>query len=666
MAGDAPTKIERHVYAELFRQYVDGTPVSERRQVATLLSRCAFAPHDCVLRLAQDEDVSVAHRVLAYSQVLSDCDLIAAIGRGPGAIRRAISLRNDVSDKVLTALRRHESDAEASVLPSDEAAESPGPEETTRVVRRAPAATVELAQPEPGEVEVAASAAPDEADEPDEEDAALRARAAGADAVLQALKDMARPGGRTGAPASREPGRSETATADVLTPDGEIPANEIRASEAPQPAMGELRAETDAASGSHVWAADVVRVERNAAPEADTGRDYTDKIAPDFSEILTGGKVLAEVVRALAAEKREARMSVDEQISGAGDDEPPARAEFGLRRRPPVVASAPESQEPPESQELVEDPAPADERMPERPAASAASQVVFRAPPRPEPMVAPVSAREERTVQPGTTLAPRAGRTAPTPGYAAAPGKAPARPVGPDFAPEAKAAAVGAREIQGIIRERLAGRGEPAVAAPALDRFLNADAAARMDAIAAAQTRVLAEAAASRVRMRSKIDAELVACLERTAAHRDMETLRGLLAQTLKLPAATVERIIADPSGEPLLVVAAAIGLPTSRTVSMLLQVSPAAFSLARVRELAALRAHLDIRVARHLVGQWTGLAPRPAVRPAVRPAGPSAHHAPVLDDAMRSRRDTIVRTSQASRENAVDEDGVLVLRNIV
>ncbi|MDJ0931818.1 hypothetical protein [Breoghania sp.] len=112
VAGEAPTKIERHVYAELFRQYVDVTPVAERRQIATLLSHCPYAPHDCVLELSQDEDASVAHRVLAYSEVLTDCDLIADIGRGLRAIRRAISLRHEISDAVRTALRQQADGAE--------------------------------------------------------------------------------------------------------------------------------------------------------------------------------------------------------------------------------------------------------------------------------------------------------------------------------------------------------------------------------------------------------------------------------------------------------------------------------------------------------------------------------------------------------------------------
>ncbi|PTW57669.1 uncharacterized protein DUF2336 [Breoghania corrubedonensis] len=598
VATEAPTKIERHVYAELFRQYVDGTPVHERRQVATLLARCPFVPHDCALRLAQDKDASVAHRVLAYSTVLGDCDLIAAIGRGPHAVRRAISLRHDISPEVRAALRRHAGDGDGLAL-LDEDVPAGVADASGQPDVRAPSHAEDENAPvdeTPGDAgEPAVIAAAGEAIEPEADlketavprlaapASAFPAHIESVDAVLQALKDMARP--------TRKAPRDDVAS----TP------NVIHAA----------------------------TLEREGAETACA-------VTPDRD----AGEVVADVVKATdATEDPGSEPSPEHQPKAEQQPdpaEPPLRVEFGLRRTPPParpgsLAAIPRMLE---TRREIAAASPVEPDMPSKP-----RQVVFRAPPRPEP----VAARGERSVEAGATLAPRAERSAPTPGFSASTGRM-IRGSSVENGVETPGEGTGRAEVPPL----------PA----ALVAFLRADTGERMEAIATAQARLMAEAVSSRVRMRAKIDAELVCCLENAAAARDMETLRRLMARTLELPVSAIERMIADPFGEPLLIAAAAIGLPTSRTVSLLLQVSPAAFSLDRVRELSFLRAHIDIRVARHMVAQWTGLSHKPAVR--------ANRHAPVLDDVMRSRRETIVRSAKAARENTLDDEGVLVLRNAV
>ncbi|MDJ0931819.1 hypothetical protein [Breoghania sp.] len=357
--------------------------------------------------------------------------------------------------------------------------------------------------------------------------------------------------------------------------------------------------------------------EPEAEPE-ETHEDLSvsDKIADEISSAIH-----ISALEAALRKPSEPRV-VEIEDRQEDEDELPTRAEFDLRRTSPparpgslaAVLLALSAKRAPSQR--VENAAPRNATL-----EITGARVRIDAQPRPDFVTAP----GERAVQPGATLAPRDTRTAPTPGFSR-----------PDSAAEASAPVV-------LPKCR-----------PALERFLSAGPEGRAEVIVSAQVQVLAQAAASRVRMRSKIDTELVQCLERTSAAKDMETLRRLLSLTFELPAHVIERMIADPHGEPLIALAMAAGMATSRTVSLMLQVSPAAFSLDRVRELAAMRGHFDIRVARYLVSEWTGLAPKPT------------RHAPVLDVAMRSRRATIGCAAAESAENTADDDGVLVLRNVV
>ncbi|WP_321341806.1 DUF2336 domain-containing protein [Breoghania sp.] len=721
VASDAPSRVERHVYAELFRQYITATPVKERRKVATLLSRCGFAPHDCVLALAQDEDVSVAHRVLAYSTVLHDCDLIAAVGRGPQSVRRAISLRRTLSDDVLSALGRYTSDGEdfvelddedeaAPVLEAEELDigpqfETPVPEESTdtlaliddgEAAEAAEAIDVveEIAAPEqtgeseligeseefvefaefeeigtPEELKLPESVDANEAMEAAElpQEAAISDEAEAADTAERAV-DISHDAAFADLPAQADDVLAELRALARKTPLPEQPP--VPWSDAGIMAGREKRSdfefvgedtsldEADALAQSveaMTAASDPAAHEESDAPAAapdqaaETGEEAwsEDARAEELSQELADGLAdqLADVSLGL---RIEADLEPMEQLRRYVEEKP-ARAAFGQRRTPPpsredAPGAIPLAQRTRAIRKLklssrgkVSDEAVASvaasfsRREPGMDAAPEKGPLPnpIKVAPRPEPVVAPA----EHAVPEGATLAPREARMSPTPGF-------------------------NAETARPVVTSPTRPRAERPRASAELRAFLEATPKKRRRFIIKAQAEVLAETVARRGRLRDKIDAELVSCVEKTTAANDMETLRGLLTYAFNLPPETIDRMLADPHGEPLMIMAAAIGVPTSRTVNMALLISPAAYSLERVRELSALRANLDIRVARHMVASWTKQPPQKAV------------HAPILEDAMRTRRQAIHAKANPSadtaRENTLDDDGVLVLRKVV
>ncbi|WP_321505166.1 DUF2336 domain-containing protein [Breoghania sp.] len=746
VASDAPSRVERHVYGELFRQYITVTPVAERRKVATLLSRCDFAPHDCVLALAQDEDASVAHRVLAYSTVLSDCDLIAAVGRGPQAVRRAISLRRSLSDDVLSALGRYISeDADffalddenelgpvlagmdldiarpyerltrgerASAVWSDEAstlADMTRPADAAEMTAAPdfpePVEAHEASEPGDG-VDMAATSdmfAPphnpaDEAAEPVDgaqlkggevpgdaepvadisDDTTFAGLPSKADDALAALRALARKmplpeqppvsWSEAGVMAAREKrsdfefvGEDESRDEAAALAESVEAMNEVgdaviavesadradRAGGVEQEATAEAFEETPETSEK------LETPETVLASASDPSEDLAEEA---LSEDARAQELARELADGLANQlcdvslglRIEADLEPMEQLRQCIETTP-ARAAFGLRRTPPskredAPGAIPLTQRVSAIRKLNLSFRRNGDAAPDASVATSdrAREPVLEA--RPErgipgnpiiaaPLPAPVAAPAERAVPEGATLAPREARLSPTPGF-------------------------NADDAKPVVTSPTRPRVDMPKASAELKAFLDATPRKRRRFIIKAQAEVLAETVARRGRLRDKVDADLVACVEKTAAANDMETLRGLLSYAFNLPPQMIERLLADPHGEPLMIMAAAIGVPTSRTVNMALLISPAAYSLERVRELSALRANLDIRVARHMVAAWTQ-------QPAPKPV-----HAPILDDAMRTRRQSISTkanpAAEASRENTLDDDGVLVLRKVV
>jgi hypothetical protein len=76
--------------------------------------------------------------------------------------------------------------------------------------------------------------------------------------------------------------------------------------------------------------------------------------------------------------------------------------------------------------------------------------------------------------------------------------------------------------------------------------------------------------------------------------------------QLIDIPASLWERILNDPSGEPMVVVAKATGMPTAILQRILLLVSASAsYSVQRVYDLTDLYHGLDRRTARHILAMW-------------------------------------------------------------
>jgi len=116
------------------------------------------------------------------------------------------------------------------------------------------------------------------------------------------------------------------------------------------------------------------------------------------------------------------------------------------------------------------------------------------------------------------------------------------------------------------------------------------------------------------------------------AAVRQLETcaLTGkpseftrILASTLGISQALAQRIVNDPSGEPLLVAAKALAMPRDVFQRIVLVLNPAVgHSVRRVYDLSDLYPDVTVRQALHLLGSWRAGAPEEAVKVVVYPSG--------------------------------------------
>ena len=142
---------------------------------------------------------------------------------------------------------------------------------------------------------------------------------------------------------------------------------------------------------------------------------------------------------------------------------------------------------------------------------------------------------------------------------------------------------------------------------------------------------------------RSSVVSEVVRQLETAALGRDTHGFAALLEQSLGLTREQARRIIADRSGEPLLVAAKALDMPSVVLQRVLLFLDPAiGQSVQRVFDLAALYERLSARATDRLMASLRG----------VQPARPRRGvHQPVYhdDEAGRGRRASIVRRPEVS-----------------
>lgn len=137
---------------------------------------------------------------------------------------------------------------------------------------------------------------------------------------------------------------------------------------------------------------------------------------------------------------------------------------------------------------------------------------------------------------------------------------------------------------------------------------------------------------------------EAVSRLEAAALKRNAGDFIRTLEQALGIGRALAERIVRDPSGEPLVIAAKSLGMPEPVLQRILLLLDPAiGQSIDRVYGLAQLSEDLSPQTAAHMVAIWRGSAARPR----------AAHEPVYWDDERRSAS----QRSPHRRENSAQRD---------
>jgi hypothetical protein len=154
-------------------------------------------------------------------------------------------------------------------------------------------------------------------------------------------------------------------------------------------------------------------------------------------------------------------------------------------------------------------------------------------------------------------------------------------------------------------------------------------------------------------RIASAEPGDVVRRIETAALARDARTVATTLERALGITAEQAQRVVADASGEPLLVVAKALGMPSVVLQRVLLFLDPRiGESVQRVFDLAALYERLSARAVLRIMASLRGVAP-------ARPR--RGVHQPVYhdDEASRGRRASSVRRpgvgEQRSTPSVVD-----------
>jgi hypothetical protein len=140
---------------------------------------------------------------------------------------------------------------------------------------------------------------------------------------------------------------------------------------------------------------------------------------------------------------------------------------------------------------------------------------------------------------------------------------------------------------------------------------------------------------------------ETIRALESAALSRNRAEFTSLLEQALRLTREKAEQIVNDASGEPLLVAAKAVGMPSIVLQRVLMFIDPAiGESVQRVFELAALYERIHAQAALRIIGSLRG-------DEVVRPRRPA--HRPMYydDEAVRSRRGGFARRTADSARPA-------------
>lgn len=103
-AGEFNQK-EAAIAGEIFRLLLKDTERDVRETLAEHLYNCPTVPHDVIFKLACDEETDIAARVLEYSMLLTEEDLLSIIKSTQEVLRlSAIARRADVSERVSDSL----------------------------------------------------------------------------------------------------------------------------------------------------------------------------------------------------------------------------------------------------------------------------------------------------------------------------------------------------------------------------------------------------------------------------------------------------------------------------------------------------------------------------------------------------------------------------------
>jgi len=150
---------------------------------------------------------------------------------------------------------------------------------------------------------------------------------------------------------------------------------------------------------------------------------------------------------------------------------------------------------------------------------------------------------------------------------------------------------------------------------------------------------------------------------ERTYGELDVAALHGRTGEftceferMVNIPNSLCERILNDPSGEPMVVAAKATGMPIAMLQRILLLVSPAvSHSVQRVYDLTELYHGLDRGVARDLLALWRAQAPPDDPTPQTGPAAIDRNPGALRDISVASLRSRFGALTERLQSRAVN-----------
>jgi len=141
------------------------------------------------------------------------------------------------------------------------------------------------------------------------------------------------------------------------------------------------------------------------------------------------------------------------------------------------------------------------------------------------------------------------------------------------------------------------------------------------------------------------VSPDVIGQLETAALRHHQADFARLIAAVLKIRRELADRIVQDPSGEPVVIVAKALGIAAPVLQRILLCLNPAVgVSVERVFDLAMLYEEISVAAASHMIAIWHELAPALVAR--------SRHESVYQDDARTVRRPA---AREARRSDARD-----------